>query len=125
MLGRDQHNLRRRGKGIDNANDRGPHDSQRRGPCLVDNGGSSATARADENSFLARVHAAGMPLTDEKALKLGNATCTDIGNGIAMSAILESNNPAAGSSPILSPSQNWELFSSAVSELCPQFQTGY
>lgn len=84
-----------------------------------------STARADENSFLARVHAAGMPLTDEKALKLGNATCTDIGNGIAMSAILESNNPAAGSSPILSPSQNWELFSSAVSELCPQFQTGY
>ncbi len=83
------------------------------------------TARADENSFLARVHAANMPLTDDKALKLGHATCIDLSHGIPMSAILASNNPAVGPGPFLSPSQNWELFSSAVSELCPQFQTGY
>ncbi|MCV7401295.1 DUF732 domain-containing protein [Mycobacterium fragae] len=58
-----------------------------------------APARAEENSFLAQVHGANMPLTDAKALKLGHATCTDLGNGIAMSAILESNSPAVGGSP--------------------------
>ncbi|GJO17868.1 hypothetical protein NJB1507_08380 [Mycobacterium marinum] len=75
--------------------------------------------------FLNRVHAAAMPLTDAKALTLGRASCADLGNGIAVSAILASNNPGFGDAPVLTAAQNWELFSAAVSELCPQFRTGY
>lgn len=81
-----------------------------------------ATARADEAGFLNRVHAAGMPLTDEKALTLGRATCGDLSRGIPKSAILESNNPEVAG-PLLSSAQNLELFSAAVAELCPQFQS--
>lgn len=60
-----------------------------------------------------------MPLTDEKALQLGNATCVDLGNGIAGAAILEANNPGVGD-PLLTETQNLELFNVAVSELCPE-----
>jgi len=84
-----------------------------------------ATARADEAGFLDRVHAAAMPLTDAKALLLGRAACTDLGNGIAVSAILAAQNPAVGDGPHLSGAQNWELFSAAIAELCPQLQSGY
>jgi Protein of unknown function (DUF732) len=84
----------------------------------------SATANADEDSFLDRIHAAGMPLTDEKALTMGNATCTDLGNGIPVSAVLETNNPHVGGGPVLTDAQNWNFLSIAVSELCPEFQPG-
>jgi hypothetical protein len=82
-------------------------------------------AQADENSFLDAVQNAGIPLTDQKALTLGRATCGDLANGIDMSAILASNNPSAGSGPRMTSAQNWALFSAAVSELCPQMQSGY
>lgn len=85
----------------------------------------AATARADEASFLNRVHAAGMPLTDDKALTMGRATCTDLKNGIPLSAVLASNNPAVPPGPVLTPAQNWELLSAEVSELCPELETGY
>jgi hypothetical protein len=81
-------------------------------------------AHAREASFLDRLHAAGMPLTDDVALMLGRATCTDLGNGIPMSAVLASNNPGVGG-PVLTAAQNWELLSVAVSELCPELWTGY
>jgi hypothetical protein len=83
------------------------------------------SAQADENSFLDAVQNAGIPLTDQKALTLGRATCGDLANGIDMSAILASNNPSAGSGPRMTSAQNWALFSAAVSELCPQMQSGY
>jgi hypothetical protein len=85
----------------------------------------TATAHADENSFLDAVQNAGIPLSDLKALKLGRATCGDLANGIEMSAILAANNPAVGNGPRMTSAQNWTLFSAAVSELCPQMQSGY
>ena len=85
----------------------------------------AAPAHADQSGFLNEVHAAGIPLTDQKALVLGQATCTDLSNGIDMSAILASNNPGVGNGPRMTSAQNWALFSAAVSELCPQMQSGY
>ncbi|MFY9918136.1 MAG: DUF732 domain-containing protein [Mycobacterium sp.] len=84
-----------------------------------------ATARADEAGFLDRVHAAAMPLTDQKALTLGRAACTDLTNDIPLSAILAAQNPGFGDAPRLSAEQNWELLSAAVTELCPELRTGY
>jgi Protein of unknown function (DUF732) len=78
-----------------------------------------ATAHADEASFLDRVHAAGIPLTDEKALTLGRAACIDLSNDIPLSAVLAAQNPAVGGAP-LTADQNWELLSASVSELCPE-----
>jgi hypothetical protein len=83
-----------------------------------------ATAHADESSFLDRVHAAEIPLTDDKALILGRAACIDLSNDIPLSAVLAAQNPAVGGAP-LTAAQNWELLSVAVSELCPELQTGY
>jgi hypothetical protein len=83
-----------------------------------------ATAHADEDTFLNRIHSAGLPLSDDKAVKMGNATCTDLGNGIPVSAVLESNNPHAGGAPLLTDTQNWDFLSIAVAELCPEFQPG-
>jgi Protein of unknown function (DUF732) len=83
-----------------------------------------ASAHADEDSFLNRLHASGLPLTDEKAIKMGDATCTDLGNGVPVSAVLASNNPRVGGGPVLTDAQNWDFLSMAVSELCPEFQPG-
>ena len=81
-------------------------------------------AHADEGSFLERVHAAEIPLTDDNALTLGRAACIDLSNDIPLSAVLAAQNPAVGGAP-LTAAQNWELLSVAVSELCPELQTGY
>jgi hypothetical protein len=83
-----------------------------------------ATAHADDTGFLERVHAAGIPLTDDKALTLGRAACIDLSNDIPLSAVLAAQNPAVGGAP-LTAAQNWELLSVAVSELCPELRTGY
>lgn len=84
-----------------------------------------ATAHADERGFLDRVHAAGMTLTDDKALTLGRAACTDLTNDIPLSAVLAAQNPSVGDGPRLSAAQNWELLSAAVTELCPELRTGH
>jgi hypothetical protein len=84
------------------------------------------TANADENSFLNAVNEAGIPISNDKALTLGRATCGDLRNGIPMSAILAANNPGPlPASERMTSSQNWALFSAAVSELCPDMQSGY
>ena len=85
----------------------------------------TAPAHADDATFLDRVQAAGMPLTDEKALILGRAACTDLTNDIPLSAVLAAQNPSVGDAPRLSAAQNWELLSAAVTELCPEIRTGY
>jgi hypothetical protein len=83
-------------------------------------------ANADESSFLDAVNAAGIPISNEKALTLGRATCGDLRNGIPMSAILAANNPGPlPASERMTSSQNWALFTAAVSELCPDMQSGY
>jgi Protein of unknown function (DUF732) len=79
-----------------------------------------ATARADEAGFLDRVHAAQIPLTDDKALKLGRAACIDLSKGIPVSAVLTAQNPGVGDGPHLTGAQNWHLLSSAISALCPE-----
>ena len=84
-----------------------------------------ATAHADEPGFLERVHAAAMPLTDDKALTLGRAACGDLANDIPLSAVLAAQNPGFGDAPRLSAEQNWELLSAAVTELCPELRSGY
>jgi hypothetical protein len=81
-----------------------------------------ATARADETGFLDRVHAADIPLTDDKALTLGHAACVDLSNGIPISAVLVAQNPEVGDGPHLTGEQNWHLLSAALSALCPQVQ---
>jgi hypothetical protein len=84
-----------------------------------------APAHADDAGFLNRVHAAGIPLTDDKALTLGRAACVDLTNDIPLSAVLAAQNPAVGDGPHLSAAQNWELLSAAVTELCPELRTGH
>jgi hypothetical protein len=79
-----------------------------------------ATARADEAGFLDQVHAAEIPLTDDKALTLGRAACIDLSNGIPVSAVLTAQNPEVGDGPHLTGAQNWLLLSAARSGLCPQ-----
>jgi hypothetical protein len=80
-----------------------------------------ATAHADEGSYLDRVHAAGIPVTDDKALTLGRAACIDLSNDIPLSAVLAAQNPAMGGAA-LTAEQNWQLLSISVSELCPDLQ---
>jgi Protein of unknown function (DUF732) len=67
-----------------------------------------ATAHADEGSYLDRVHAAGIPVTDDKALTLGRAACIDLSKDIPLSAVLAAQNPAMGGAA-LTAEQNWQL----------------